>query len=246
METENEAVRRSVVRVRFDASGKVLSYYNDAFDLKPGDIVYVEGKLEGERGRVIDVAYNFRIKVSDYKRVIGKADTDVHGTLHMAGSHFVTFNRDVLPYDKVITWFKAPDKAGDEYVSGTDSTSAALDDLTAFKISPEIYDRGCDYYRNNKVRYLCVDGGHGRAIVEGTKPYELEFDLRDGQIGSLTCSCYCSNTCKHEVALILQLRETLAYIKENFPRHSGYFAAVNTVTFFLFAMDGKKAGSIKL
>lgn len=56
-----------------------LSYYNDAFDLKCGDIVFVEGKLEGLRGRVVDVAYNFKIKLSDYKKVVSVADTKCAG-----------------------------------------------------------------------------------------------------------------------------------------------------------------------
>ena len=66
--------RKSVVRVHFPARNMNLSYYNDAFDLKCGDIVFVEGKLEGLRGRVVDVAYNFKITLSDYKRVISVAD----------------------------------------------------------------------------------------------------------------------------------------------------------------------------
>ena len=57
---------KSVVRVHFPARNMTLSYYNDLFDLKVGDIVFVEGKLEGLRGRVVDVTYNFKIKLSDY------------------------------------------------------------------------------------------------------------------------------------------------------------------------------------
>ncbi len=56
-----------------------LAYYNDRFDLHCGDLVYVDGKLEGKRGRVVDVNYNFRINLADYKRVIGVADTNVSG-----------------------------------------------------------------------------------------------------------------------------------------------------------------------
>ena len=52
-----------------------LSYYNDLFDLHRGDLVFVVGKLEGLRGIVVDVSYNFKIKLSDYKRVIAVADT---------------------------------------------------------------------------------------------------------------------------------------------------------------------------
>lgn len=46
------------------------AYYNDSFDLKVGDFVYVEGKLEGYRGQVTEVNYSFKIKPSDYKKVI--------------------------------------------------------------------------------------------------------------------------------------------------------------------------------
>lgn len=67
--------RRSVVRVFFPTRNFACSYYNDAFDLHCGDIVFVEGKLEGLRGRVVEVSYGFKIKLSDYKRVISKADT---------------------------------------------------------------------------------------------------------------------------------------------------------------------------
>lgn len=83
-ENEMKAPAKSVVQVYFPAQGTKLAYFNDRFDLHVGDIVYVEGKLEGLRGQVVDVAHNFKIKVSEYKRVIGKADTAVSGTLHMA------------------------------------------------------------------------------------------------------------------------------------------------------------------
>lgn len=72
--------RKSVVRVLFE-SGINLTYYNDLFDLHYGDIVYVEGKLEGKRARVNDVNYNFKVKVSDYKKVIALVDTDIKGKL---------------------------------------------------------------------------------------------------------------------------------------------------------------------
>lgn len=72
--------RKSVVQVRFSGYGKALAYYNDSYDLQPGDLVYVSGKLEGQRGRVTEVNYNFKIKLSDYQRVIALVDTRVHGS----------------------------------------------------------------------------------------------------------------------------------------------------------------------
>ena len=77
---------RSLVLIHFPARNMTLSYYNDQFDLHCGDLVFVEGKLEGFRGHVVDVCYTFKIKLSDYKRVISVADTKVHGEFHFAGS----------------------------------------------------------------------------------------------------------------------------------------------------------------
>ena len=246
-ENKMEAPVKSVVQVYFPAKGTKLAYFNDRFDLHIGDIVYVEGKLEGLRGQVVDVAHNFKIKVSEYKRVIGKADTAVSGTLHMAGSHFVAFEPEVIPYEKVLTWYKAPDKEDDEYVTGNDDESFSIDDLSGMHISSEIAERGHDYYLQNKVRYLCIDGNRGRAIVEGTKAYGVEFIYEDGQIRNLICDCFCSYTCKHEFAVTLQLKETLQVIKENYSdRMNGYFAAVSKAAFFNFAVEGKKTGTFSL
>ena len=94
---------RSLVQVYFAGRNMTLAYYNDKFDLHCGDMVYVEGKLEGQRGRVVDVNYNFKIKLSDYKRVIAVVDTAVNGQFFMTGSHFITFDRTALPASKVIT-----------------------------------------------------------------------------------------------------------------------------------------------
>ena len=92
-----------------------LTYFNDLFDLKVGDRVYVDGKLEGQLGHVVDVSYNFKIKISDYKKVIAVVDTNVHGQFHMAGSHFVTFDPATIPAAQISMWFKAPAKEDDEY-----------------------------------------------------------------------------------------------------------------------------------
>ena len=117
-----------------------------AFISENESLDYVDGKLEGQSGRVVEVAYNFKIKVSDYKRVIGLADTEVHGQFFNAGSHFITFDSAALPQGKIVTWYKAPAKEDDEYVSGSDDSSFRLDDLKSMKISAAIAERGHDYY----------------------------------------------------------------------------------------------------
>lgn len=243
----DKAPVKSIVQVYFPARETKLAYFNDRFDLHVGDIVYVEGKLEGLRGQIVDVAHNFKIRVSEYKRVISKADTAVSGVLHMAGSHFVAFEPDVIPFEKVLSWYKAPEKEEVEYVTGNDDTTFSLDDLSGMHIGSEIGERGRDYYLQNKVRYLCIDGNRGRAIVEGTQPYVVEFTYENGKIRNLVCDCFCSFACKHEFAAMLQLRETLQAIKENYPdQMNGYFAAVSKAEFFSFVVEGKETGSFAL
>lgn len=248
-ETGTAAPRKSVVQVRFPDFGRSLAYYNDQFDLHPGDRVYVDGKLEGQIGVVTSVAYNFKIKLSDYKRVIALVDTCVHGQFYMAGSHFVTFDPQTLPAAQATLWFRAP--AGEDEIceSGNDDTSFRLDNLQEMNASDAIAERGQNYYRENRVRYLCLNGTKGVAIVEGTRAYAVEFDYRNGEIRNLLCDCYCSYPCKHEVAAMLQLRETLEFIEKQYAKEyaaSGYFAAVAKGTLFDFAIAGKERGSFTL
>lgn len=241
--------RKSVVQVFFPAQNKTLAYFNDRFDLHRGELVYVDGKLEGLLGRIVDISYNFKIKVSDYKRVIAVADTAVKGEFFMAGSHFVTFDRAALPREKAITWFKAPAEEDEDYISGSDDTAFALDDLKGLNVTEAIAERGNNYYMENKVRYISVDDGRGYAIVEGSESYEVEFQYRNGEIRNLVCSCYCSYHCKHEFAAMLQLRETLERIEKHYAdeyEKSGYFAAVFKGTLFSFVIDSKESGSFTL
>lgn len=241
--------RKSLVQVRFPGKGMPLTYFNDLFDLTIGDRVYVDGKLEGQLGHVVDVSYNFKIKISDYKKVIAVVDTTVHGKFYMAGSHFVTFEPATLPASQASMWFKAPAKEDDEFVSSTDDFSFRLDDLKGMNVTAAIAERGHDYYMENKVRYLCLDGAKGLAIVEGSESYMVEFEYRNGEISHLICECPCSYTCKHEFAAMLQLRETLELIDKHYSdeyERTGYFAAISKETLFAFAIDGKEAGSFEL
>lgn len=248
---EEREPRRSVVRVQFPQRNMTLAYYNDRFDLHCGDLVYVDGKLEGKRGRVVDVNYNFRINLADYKRVIGVADTNVSGRFTLAGSHVLTFDRAALPRRKVMSWYKAPSKPDTEYACGSDDSTFPLRELHRMRVDVAVAERGYAYYAENRVRYLCLDGMKGYALVEGTEPYDVEFVYSDGVIYALTCSCYCVGNCKHEVAAMLQLREMLEEIESDpasaaeYAR-TGYVAAVSREAFFTYAIDGKKTGTITL
>lgn len=238
---------KSLVKVSFPKRNQTFTYFNDQFDLKRNDHVFVDGKMEGIYGVVQEVNKNFKIKVADYKKVISVADTNVSGKLHMAGSHFVSFDPAVLPYEKIRSWFLPPVKEEEEYETGSDDTVLFLNALGDMKVSKEIFERGWDYYVEDRVAYIEIDSGRGRAIVEGERAYEVEFNYADGEIRNLICSCPCGYTCKHEVAAMLQLNDTLEKIEKNYAElHKNYFAAIAKDDVFRFAIGYKETGAIIL
>ena len=241
--------KKSVVQVYFPERGTQYPYYNDAFDLNVGDIVYVDGKLEGLRGVVVEVLYTFKIKLSDYKRVIARADMSVKGELNIVYSHLVAFDPQVLPFEKILTWYKAPANPDDEVVSSQDDEKFNLNDLSTLNISSEVANRGREYFLRNRVVYVCVEGTHGKAIVEGSEPYEVEFAYNNGEISSLVCSCYCTYTCKHQFAAMLQLDSLLKQIEKNYPQQykdSNYFAAISKKELFAVVIDTMEQGQLIL
>lgn len=239
---------KSVVQVHFPDANRTLSYYNDRFDLRVGDFVYVEGKLEGVRGQVVDVSRSFKIRLSDYKRVIGVADTRLSGRFYLAGAYFLTFSPKVLPYRKALTWFKAPETKEEAYVTGDEVKGFDLGKPWELNVGKEIVGRGERYYQENRVSYLCLDHASGRAVVEGTRAYEVEFGYQPsgGTVTNMLCDCPCFYDCKHEVAVILQLQELLSKIEKSYAslyEKTQYVAAVNRKSFFLFAGSGPDGGS---
>ena len=243
------APRKSLVQVQFPGKGMALAYYNDQFDLQEGDRVYVDGKMEGLLGRVVEINYNFKIKRSEYKKVLAVVDTDISGQFQIFGSHFVTFDPSVMPVEQVKLWFNPPEKEDEEFVVGSDDSSFMLEDLSGMNVSPAIGERGQNYYMENRVVYLCLDGNRGFAIVEGTENYTVEFQYENGAISQLVCDCPCAYTCKHEVAVMLQLRETLTLLEEaGFQawEDSRYMAAITKGSFFYFVINGKETGTFTI
>lgn len=241
--------RKSVVLVYFSDDSRELSYYNDQFDLHKGDLVFVDGALAGVQGRVVEVTYNFKIKLSQYKRVIAVADTDVHGELFMAGSYYITFDPAVLPAEKITSWYFPPVKEEDTYASGNDDTFFYLEDLKGMHVSEAIMERGVQYYSSRKVKYLSLNGTRGYAVVEGTQPYEVEFEYENGEIRNLTCTCFCSYPCKHQVAVMLQLKEMLETIHKRYEvpfEKTSYFAAVTPSELMYYVLAGRETGSITI
>ena len=249
-EVTNECVntaRKSLVRIYFPTRDMTLSYYNDLFDLHCGDMVYVDGKLEGLKGQVVELNYTFKIKLSDYHKVIAVADTKVKGDLYIANAHLIAFDENTIPYEKVRSWFLMPEN-DEEYAFGEDGGDVfPLDNLNKMNIQPQIAERGNDYYIDNRVLYISLCGTTGKAIVEGSEFYEVDFEYTDGEISNLVCSCFCSGACKHEFAAMLQLRECLDVIEKEYgDKYTDYFAAISKGVFVNTLLASKRTGKINI
>lgn len=243
-------VCKSVVKVYFPGKNKSLDYFNDSFDLHIGDMVYVDGKMEAHIGRVTAVNYSFKIKLSAYKKVTALVDTRLEGRFYITDSHMISFDPAALPREKVSLWFNAPEKEDSGFAIGEgDSKEFSLEDLKGFEIALEVAERGIEYYNENRVSYISLDKGKGFAIVQGSKNYELEFCYDDGNISGLICPCYCSYNCKHMLAAMLELRETMKAINRDYREEyerSGYFAAVSKTVFLNYGLLCKNKGCISL
>lgn len=199
--------KRSLVQVYFEEKSLTLTYYNDRFALQRGDTVFVSGKLAGHSGRVTEVCYSFKIRPSDYERVISVADTEVHGSFFAAGSLFATMEEASLPPIQAKSWFFPIGTEAEEFITESDGNSFPLEDLRQMGVSEAVAERGHGYYMENRVRYLHLKNGKGYAIVQGNKPYEVEFGYSEGEITDPVCTCFCNSRCKHTFAAMLQLKE---------------------------------------
>ena len=66
-----------------------------------------------------------------------------------------------------------------------------------------------------------------------------------GEISSLTCDCFCNYFCKHQVAVMLQLRDILDTVIKDYREmynQSGYFAAICRNELLNTAMAFRKRG----
>lgn len=93
------------------------------------------------------------------------------GRFFIAGSRFVTFDRETLPISKASFWFIAPAREDDKFACGSDDTSFYLDSLDGMKESAAIKEQGHNYYFGNRVKYICLDDNKGYAVVEGNEYY---------------------------------------------------------------------------
>ncbi len=207
---------KSLVKVRFQCKSIDLAYYNDRFDLQKGDVVYVSGKLAGEPGIVTSVTTKFCIHSNEYERVLALLDLTLHGTFTRVQDKMVSIDHIALTPDQFGVWVtppedpkkkKDPDEEPDEIITGEGYAIDIHHIEQCEDLTEAVAHRAIDYCSNGNVRYLCVQNGVGRAYVEGTKWYRVDFKLsEDGWMTDIFCDCPYPGLCKHEVAVAITLR----------------------------------------
>ena len=217
----------SVVKVTFPEDGRTLAYYNDRFDLREGDMVFVSGKLAGVRGFVVSVTRRFKIRLSDYERVVARPEVRLSGSWTPVRDTMLSFDRGAVPPEVFRSWIKPPADGDDgDYVLGEGYTVTLEPFDCDEDVDPAVMKRGADYASDGRVHYLSLRDGVGTAFVEGTRWYEVNFRYGDGAVSDLFCECPYAGLCKHCLAVLLTLRGLL----ENAEQES--FTAMSRSWFF--------------
>ena len=191
---------KSLVSINFERMNHALTYYNDQFDLKPGDRVFVTGKLEGEIGIIESVSTKFRIRIADYQKVISVAQTSIHGTYAPKGGMMLSYDADALSASDFRKWMLPPAEnreESDEIVYGDGFEVSLNDPRESDGIEPAVFDRALDYCREGKIGYIAVHDGEGKAFVRGSKWYEIDFRIHDNMLQEAFCGCPYPGLCKH-------------------------------------------------
>ena len=200
----------SVAEVFFPDCGRVLSYYNDRFDLRENDVVFVSGKLAGKPGLVRSVITRFKIRLSEYERVISHARLSISGTFAPKAGMMVSLDFDPAPDAAAFrSWVQPPREEEAEIACGEGHILSLDHPEQAPGLIENRLQRAIDYCKEGRVRYLRLSGGVGTAFVQGESWYEVNFTFDGGELRDLYCDCLCPGLCKHELAAAIVLRAVL-------------------------------------
>lgn len=226
----------SVVSVEFENDGIELSYYNDRFALEIGDRVFVEGKYAGKLGTVTKVSTKFKIRRSDYKRVIARPRIKLSGTFESVKNMMVSRGAQRALTEEFRSLLIPPkENEGDgEYILGEGFRVGLFSSEDGDEIEEKIVKRALDYCRNGNVLFVSADGGIGTAFVKGSETYEVNFRIERNAIADTYCSCPYPGLCKHMVATVIILNSLIEELSEAVFEQG--FTAINSSLFMQLAM----------
>ena len=210
IERENEDRKpKNLVEVKFD-DGFKLVYFSDLAEIKEGDVVTVDGKMEDNIAVVTKVLSSFKKPKFDMKWITSKIDNDISGT-------YFKIDNDVVSLDTRLTVDKFMNiYAGIKYKKndavGEDNIELDLDNLEESELFEDdgVKERGRALYKNEYVPFISLKNGVGKAVVRGSNDdvwYEIDFRCKSGRITFLACDCPYFSECKHIYAFLLKLKD---------------------------------------
>lgn len=224
-EPESDIPVRSVATVRFE-DGREYPYYNDKFNLKIGDKVYVDGKLYGKLGVVIDVTTKFKINRSIYKDVIAKLDFNISGNFKKCNDFMLAKGNNIITKEQLLTWFVPPfvpkdenDKP-DEYLYG-EGYSCEIGNVNCDRQS---LDDAIEILEDSELKVILVNDGVGTAVVKTQHTHIVEFKIDNNILSDIYCDCVSPNFCKHIASVCVLLS---VFFKDKVVGTGDSFFAVN-------------------
>lgn len=201
---------KSVVYVRFD-DGKEYPYYNDKFNLKVGNFVFVDGKLQGKLGRVTKVLTKFKVSTKYYKNVLRKLDTNFHGKFKKSASFMLAKEDIELDFEMIDNWFIPPvvlkdDEEPEEFLCGEGYEFNISDITNGDEIDQYEYDEAIDILCDNGVKAIAFIDGCGHAVVKRNKVHTVDFMIEDGKIKDIYCDCITPDFCRHSLAVCVAIK----------------------------------------
>ncbi len=234
-EPKVETPIRSVATVRFE-DGREYPYYNDKFNLKIGDNVFVDGKLYGKLGVVVDVTTKFKINRSIYKDVIAKLDFNISGNFKKCNDYMIARSNNIITKEQLLSWFVPPFIAQDE-------NDKPDEFIFGDGYSCKIGEIGCDNdtvleaiksLENGEFKAVVVNNGIGTAVTKGHKTHIVDFELDGNEIKNIFCDCVDPNFCKHSAELCILLS---FFVDNEFIETDDSFFAVSHDWFFKIIKD---------
>ena len=205
---EEKRVPKNLVKVKFE-SGLTLSYFSDLPEIKEGDVVTVDGKMEDEIAVVVKVLSSFKKPKFDMKWIVSKIDNDLTGNYFKVEDDVVSFDLN-LTVDKFMNIY-AGVKYKENIAVGEDDVELDLNELEESELfEEEIKHRGRLLYKNNAVQFIWLKDGIGKAAVRsanGCDFYEIDFRYKNEKITYIACDCPYFEACKHTYALLLKLKD---------------------------------------
>lgn len=223
------------IKVAFKGVNRLYMYVDDQYDLSPGDVVYVEGKMWRNPGQVIEVIEDSCADGTQYNKILKKLNVEIHGTYYSYGPYMLCFDREAIPFEQFKSWVSPPQREKSNQEQGFDFI---LDELGYCEFATEnaLY-QGMRCFEEERVEFLSLINGRGQALVKDGLWHTVTFNYDGKKIQNIVCQSDPSKFCEHDIGTCLTLRSLLQVFHNEFSEYDSKerFTAVNRSLFYKIA-----------